>query len=202
MNTRDKSESTDKSAAHLAAHFDIHGALWHDRLQDALDAAVAPLDGARIEVRAHLDTCKLCRNEFAKLTAIDAQLRKQFAAAPTLSTDFSTRLFARIDDNELAQRAAAGVRAEQAFRIRVRALKLDWRALWQRHFGSIVAALVAFGAIASNMGPLWKSARERLAVTLNVMPWGSNAATLPIVVAAVSASIAAVTLWWLRAKER
>ncbi|HYM36639.1 MAG TPA: hypothetical protein VET48_14665 [Steroidobacteraceae bacterium] len=169
---------------------------WQDRIQDAIEG------NADAELRAHLQTCEICRNHHAKLRSLHAQLATKFANAPSLGADFSASVFAQIDSHEQARRAAAKQRAEQEFQKRVGAFRLDWREIFQRHFGNVVATLTVLVALLAGMSSLWQTARDQLHDSIASLPFASNAFALPIVIVVGTATIATAMLWWLRTKTR
>jgi len=181
---------------------------WRERLQDAIDRLderrsdfKPPVSKAEGELRAHLDDCDLCRKEYARLAALHARLKEEFANVPPLHADFSARIFARIDAQEQTRRTAAKQRAEQEFRRRVRAVTLDWRDLWQQHTGNLVAALAVIVALAATFGSAWESVRERLLVALDVVQGAHSVVALPVLLVAASGGVAALALWWLAPKK-
>jgi hypothetical protein len=178
-------------------HSKEHSAEWQDRLQDAIDADAH----TQTEVQAHLESCAQCRREFAKLTALHAQLQSEFAAAPALSDDFSARVFARIDEYEQSRRDAAKQRAEQEFQRRMRAFHLDWRELWQRHTGNLVAALAVIVALVTASSPMLETLNDRVHNVFAALPEPVGRIALPILLAA-AASIAMLLLTRTRAKVR
>jgi hypothetical protein len=176
-----------------------HLAEWQDRLHDAIDNALDAT--AQDELRTHVEGCSLCREEQARLAALHSRLKLEFGSTPALRADFAVGVLARIDEQEQARRAAAKQRAEYEFNNRLHAFDLDWRELWQRHFGSIVAAVAALAAIFAAMGSTWESTRQQLTDGLHLPPWLLHEpAIAPVALTLAAVSIAAATLWWLRTK--
>jgi len=185
-----------------------HAELWQHRLQDSIDRSRRELHDrgvdaqAESELRAHLETCDQCRDEYASLSALHARLATQFAGMPGVGADFSARLFARIDADEDSRRAAAKQRAEREFRRRARAVELNWRELWQRHAGSLIAALAVISALIAALGATWQSLKGQALEVFAFLPWSGNVLALPLTIVAASASIAAISLWWLQTRPR
>lgn len=184
-------------------HSDPHSNQWHDRIQDAIDSAPGPVDAKSLdeELRAHIEGCEHCRNELARLSAMHERLSREFVNAPQLSEDFSARLFARIESTE-EQRRAAKLHAEHEFRRRAGAFDLDWRGFFQRHLGSIVATLTVFGALLAAMSSTLSGAKGWFSTTLSNVPFVSGFVALPLSLAAISASAAGITIWWLQSRTR
>jgi len=174
-----------------------HLDLWRDRLLDAIDApADAPLQA---EVREHVTNCPLCHAEQVKLVALHHTLKSTFADKPVLSADFSARVLAHIESAEQARKAAARARAEVEFRRRVNAVSVDWRELWQRHAGSIVAALTAVFGVAAAFDSLWDAALERVGAATAALPWAADLSPIAITVVA-AVGVGAISFGWLRSK--
>lgn len=183
-------------------HSDPHSN-WHDRMQDAIDDATGPLEAMSLsdELRAHVDGCEPCRSELAKLSAMHERLSREFSTAPELSEGFSARVFARIDSQE-EERLAAKLHAEREFRRRADAFDLDWRGFFQRHLGSIVATLTVFGAVIAAMSSRLSGVKGWFGTALGNAPWISGFIALPLAIAAISASAAGITIWWLQSRTR
>jgi anti-sigma factor RsiW len=177
-----------------------HSEHWQVRFQDAIDGA---LDlQTQTELNAQLQSCTSCRDEFAKLQTLHARLTTEFKLTPMLGNSFDATIMGRIDEQEHAKLAAAKQRAEQQFRERMRAFGWSWREISQRYFGSMIAAIAVFIAVAAALGSIWESLRERLAEAITSVPvlQGMGSTTLTIFIAALSVS--AASLWLLRTKTQ
>src|SRR5262245_10021762 len=109
-----------------------HAAEWHDRILDFIDGDLSSAESSLL--LKHLESCEDCRGVHAQLSALHARLATELRTAPALSTQFPNRVFAAIETHEQT-RAAAKLRAQRDFQKRSQAFELDWRSLWQRHFG-------------------------------------------------------------------
>lgn len=177
-----------------------HLELWRDRLQDLVDGALDEKDSAAVS--EHLKTCGDCGREHARLALMDEQLRKAFAVVPDLSVDFSSRVFASIDAAEELRKSAAKQRAEVEFQNRMRAFDLNWQDLWQRHMGSIVAALSVIGALVAVIGSRWNmlsaEAMEKIPLHSILQSFAGSALSFAV----IPITLSAAALWILRTKTR
>jgi anti-sigma factor RsiW len=182
------------------SHRQEHSEQWLDRLQDMVDGT---LDAKELEsVTAHLKTCTDCRAEHAQLSLVDEQLKNAFASVPVLSPDFSSRVFASVDAAEALRKSTAKQLAEREFEARMRAFHLEWKDLWQRHMGSIVAGLSIFGALAATLSTMWGQVSATLLDNLPALSWLSDSAALGVSIAAIPITLSAAALWILRTKTR
>jgi anti-sigma factor RsiW len=177
-----------------------HSAQWHDRLQDLIDGTLE--DKERVEVQTHLHTCESCRIVHTKLLAMHSFLKKQLGTAPMPGADFSARVFASIDEAEQVRRAAARVQAEREFQKRVTAFELDWRSLWQRHMGSIIAGVTTVAAVSAMLGASWASLRGQLLSTFPSLVGLQSSMSTTATALAASVAVSAAALLYLRSKTR
>jgi predicted anti-sigma-YlaC factor YlaD len=177
-----------------------HLSQWQDHLQDSLDGALVAAEQAKLD--EHLSTCAECRAEQTKLLALHALFERQLGNAPTLSADFSARVLASVDEQEQARRAAAKVRAERDFQKRRQAFELDWRSLWQRHMGSIVAGTTTIAAVAAMLGATWSSLRGQFLSAFPTLASLQSEMPTTVLILAASIAVSATSFWVLRSKGR
>lgn len=123
-----------------------HDLDWNEQLQDWLDGELTAEERSRVE--AHIQSCAECQEQVAALKSLDDALT---AAAPRLSLDreFDARLFAQIESDDEARRAAARERVKKELEAGLTNLARDWRRTLATIIPSVLAGVaIAFGLAA------------------------------------------------------
>jgi anti-sigma factor RsiW len=128
-----------------------HDLDWNEQLQDWLDGELTHEERARVE--AHIESCPSCQQQLAVLKSLDDAL---VHAAPRLSLDqdFDARLFAQIESDDEARRAAARERVRQELEQGLTKLTRDWR----RTLATIIPSVLAGVAIAFGLAEYFDTA--------------------------------------------
>ncbi len=182
----------------------LHLALWHDRLQDAIDQLLSASESAAVQT--HLASCVVCSKEQRRLLAIDAHLRGEFSVAPTPAALFDKRLFERIAALEQDERAQARRREQQEYAARLAQLRNSWRGLLRFHLGNLIGVVATVAAVVAAIASARPTTTPIRAmdwiVTQEVawLPQGWNSA-MPVTVLA-SLGIAAAAIWITRRIDR
>lgn len=172
---------------------------WIDRLQDAIDGALAASDASL--VHAHLAECAICRGEHHRLLQIDAQLRGEFAAMTRPSKDFDRRVFARIDALEQEKRALAKQREQQEFERRLAEVRGGWRQWFRFHLGNIMGGVTTIALVLSALASMWPNTNDGVS-GLQPASWLPQGWSMPATLVAASFVIAAVSLLVMRRLEQ
>jgi hypothetical protein len=178
---------------------DLHLALWQDRLQDAVDQALAPSE--LLAVQTHLAVCAICAKAHSRLLAVDAGLRHEFAAAPKPSVNFDRLLFAAIATAEQDKRATAREQELQEYAARMTRWREGWRELFRFHLGSVIGGIATLGALATAIISAWPTLTRDLAGAQQLawLPQGWTSALPTAVIASATVAIAAI--WITRRLE-
>lgn len=179
----------------------VHLALWIDRLQDAVDGALAPNEAT--VVQAHLSECAICHDEHRRLCAVDARLRGEFSQAFSPSDNFDRNVFARIDVLEAEKRALAKQRELQEFEVRLAQVRGSWRQLLRFHLGNIIGGAATAIAAVTAIAGMWPTlgADARAAASVSGVFQG-NVIAASVAMAGVAATFAVASIWLLRRLER
>jgi anti-sigma factor RsiW len=189
------------STESISSERNVHLALWIDRLQDAVDGALAPAEASIVQ--AHISECAICHAEHRQLCAIDAQLRGEFSQAFSPSDSFDRNMFARIDALEAEKRALAKQRELHEFEVRLAQARSGWRQLLRFHLGNILGGAATAVAVISAIAGMWPTLAEdlRAASSASGVLQGNTIAA-SIAMAAVAATFAAASILILRRLER
>lgn len=184
-----------------SANSDAHVSRWIDRLQDAVDGALAASDASLVQ--AHLAECAACRAEYDKLMQVDSRLRAELSATIAPSKNFDARLLARIDALEADLRARAKQRELREFEQRMTQFRDGWRAVFRFHLGNAVGVAVVLAAIVTavvGMLPTIDDALDGAHALSFLSQGGVFGATLAMM--GVAGVLAAASIWILSRLER
>jgi anti-sigma factor RsiW len=173
---------------------------WVDRLQDSIDGTLDASEQATVS--EHLKSCIECSREHAQLMLMDKELKRAFATVPALSPDFSSNVFASIEAADNSRKTVAKQRAELEFQARMRAFGLDWNEIWQRHMGSIVAAVSVIGGLIAALGTVWNGVSTTLIDKFPAIAMLGDSAATGMSIAAIPITLSAAALWILRTRTR
>lgn len=186
----------------------LHLAQWQDRLNDVVDQALAPSE--TLQIHAHISNCVTCTREYRRLLAVDARLRKEFAAPVTPSPHFDKRLFAGIAQLEQDRRGIARQREKDEYAARLASLRKRSRELLRFQLGNVIAAIATLAAasttVVSMLSPVTTTLTAAVskdlqaAQTIAWLPQGWS--LLPILTVTVSVAIAAIAIWVTQRVER
>jgi anti-sigma factor RsiW len=101
-----------------------HGPDWDQRLEDWRDGLADAAESQTIE--RHVASCSDCQDYLEALHHIDGALSSTLLT-PTLSPEFDSKLWSRIDSGDNIQRVLAKQRAQEELQQQLAALNAGWR---------------------------------------------------------------------------